>query len=421
MSIRILFFFSVALSLYSCSIDTIPRQYLDTVPTKSRPHVLAVYMDGTNNKSNKILSRNTHVKTLHSLTDTAIRSLYIEGVGTKKKILGLFPGVGTKSRIVKAYCFLTQHYSPGDSICLFGFSRGANQCRILSNLVYTFGILDLSKVADENDKRKIINKAYKLYRGYYPASDKKYKVAYYIDSTWNFKNPQAKVKYDTTGKDRIELMGLFETVEAFVVDNKETITPRKDHLNQVANVRKVFHAVALDDNRALTYTPILLTSQDVVVGEGNDINKIIEEVWFNGSHRDVGGGHKKKPVLQTISLNWMLSKAKPYKLFNGYNITNYTYAPVHNMQRLFLMQLFLRNRNRSITDYYKQMSRAYNNGKLKVHRSVIQRLQEGVIQEFKTTRKREDWYDLEPFKKCFTAVGAKRIFKKDCDCIEVVD
>ncbi|HEY0669315.1 MAG TPA: DUF2235 domain-containing protein [Sphingobacteriaceae bacterium] len=409
------------LLIQSCSIRTIPQPYLNNKRTYPRPHVLAVFMDGTNNKANKDPLRNTHVKTTHSLVKREIRSMYIEGVGTRKKLAGGLLGLGTKARVVKAYRFLSEYYAPGDSICLFGFSRGANQCRILSNLVYTVGVLDLKEVEEEREKMKLIKQTYKLYRKkYYTPGEKKANAANYL-SSWNEKNPVNQVYYDTTSKTRIELMGLWDTVEAFKLDGKETTGPRKDHLNQIENVKKVFHAVALDDNRALTYTPVLLTSAEVSVASGIDMDSVVEEVWFSGSHRDVGGSHKNDPYLQDISLNWMLSKTKPYNLFHNTSITEYIYAQPHNMLEQKIMRIPFKNLNRNIAGYYKDMAPAYNNGRLKVHNSVILRLQEGVVPDFKATRGRVDWFDQAPFKDCFIKDGRKRIFKEDCNCIERVN
>ena len=113
-----------------------------------RPNVFAVFMDGTNNKFNsRIQNKNSNVKRMYDLKRPEFSSIYIEGVGTNKKAAGLILGIGTKARVVKAYTYLTERYtSSNDSIYLFGFSRGAYSCRILSNLIYTAGILDQETV-----------------------------------------------------------------------------------------------------------------------------------------------------------------------------------------------------------------------------------------------------------------------------------
>lgn len=404
--------------LQSCSIRTIPHTYLGAGRSASRPQIIAVFMDGTNNKSNKDPQRNTHVRTTYGLVKKDIRSLYIEGVGSRKKLLGLGLGIGTKARVVRGYRFLSEYYQPGDSIFLFGFSRGANQCRILSNLIYTAGMPDLSRLVDR-DKKKLINGMYRQYRVKdSTAAFRKERVEEYL-SAWNINHPDRTVAAGEQ-QTKIELLGLWETVEAFKIDKKEEIVPRRDHLNQVVNVKKALHAVAFDDNRALTYTPILLSAKSVERPAGIPLDDIVEEVWFNGSHRDVGGGAKHDPQLEEISLNWMLAHTKKYNLFNDTLIVEDPFAPAHNMFDSPFMY-FLHKVNRNISDYYNAMNPQFSNARIKVHRSVIQRMQCGVIAEFKTDRGRKDWYEQAPFSKCFIKDGTKVILKEDCPCIEVVD
>jgi uncharacterized protein (DUF2235 family) len=417
-AMKLLPYFCFVLLMQSCTIRTIPKNHISDETPYPR-HILAVYMDGTNNKSQEDIMRNTHVKTMHGLTEASIRSVYIEGVGTRGKVIGSLLGTGTKVRVTKAYRFLSQHYNTNDSVCLFGFSRGANQCRILSNLIYTAGIIDLDKVKTTAAKKRIIRNVYAKYHGRHTSGERRKKIAQYLDS-WNEGHPGQQVDYDTTGSMSIELMGLFETVEALdIFDRKEITSPRKDHLDQVMNVKKIIHAVALDDNRAWTYTPVLIATKDVAVNADTDAKGMIEEVWFSGSHRDVGGGNRKDPWLQTISLNWMVNKLKPYKLFRDSMIFGYTYAQPHNMNGTIWLRMPFADNNRSINDYYSRMRTTY--GKLRVHRSVLDRLAAGVIPDFKTTRGRTDWFDLPPFDKCFEKKGRARILRPGCDCIEVVD
>jgi hypothetical protein len=47
----------------------------------------------------------------------------------------------------------------------------------------------------------------------------------------------------------------------------------------------------------------------------------VEEVWFAGAHADVGGsyspGGRTDGYLPGVSLNWMLDRLRPYKLFDA--------------------------------------------------------------------------------------------------------
>jgi hypothetical protein len=72
------------------------------------------------------------------------------------------------------------------------------------------------------------------------------------------------------------------------------------------------------------------------------------------------------------------------------------------------------------------MNANYNNHRIKVHQSVIDRLEAGKLQKFKTKKGRPDWYEWEPFDTCFDKItnNKKDTFKfkgeEKCKCIEVV-
>jgi uncharacterized protein (DUF2235 family) len=69
------------------------------------------------------------------------------------------------------------------------------------------------------------------------------------------------------------------------------------------NVRKCFHALALDERRLdfKVYRP------DAKVDDANQEGRLFE-LWFRGVHSDVGGGNDC-PGLSSIALNWMFGKA----------------------------------------------------------------------------------------------------------------
>ncbi len=407
--------------LYSCrGIKTLPANYTEQ-PEGVRPHMLAIFFDGTRDRQYKNPGKRTHVQNTYLLADKNIRSLYVEGVGAGNRLRDALNATSTNQRIMRAYRFLAEYYQPGDSICLFGFSRGANQCRILSSFIYTIGVIDLGKINDEKGKQQLILDLYDQYVDTINASARKYKLAQFINR-WNTKNPSQAVTFDTTGKTMIEVMGLWDTVEALDIgDMKETTTPVPQHLNQLYNVKKLYHAVSLDDNRAFNYTPILTTHKDVLLHEEQDINTIVEEVWFNGSHKDVGGGHKKHGELRGISLKWMLSRLRPYNIFRDTTPVINTYGKANDMRRNTLMRKTSPGDTiRGINKYWHAMNPSWNKHRIKVHQSVIDRLAAGVVQDFKTANGRIDWYDWFPFSECFVAEGKKRIFRKDCNCIEVV-
>jgi uncharacterized protein (DUF2235 family) len=66
------------------------------------------------------------------------------------------------------------------------------------------------------------------------------------------------------------------------------------------NVEHCFHAMALDESRAL----FPLTR----LGKGRNTSTKLQEVWFRGVHSDVGGGNGNRG-LNWIALNWMYEAA----------------------------------------------------------------------------------------------------------------
>lgn len=383
--------------------------------------MLAVFFDGTRDRQHKNARKRSHVQNTYLLTHKNIRSLYVEGVGAGNRLNDALNAVTTNKRIMRAYRFLAENYQAGDSICLFGFSRGANQCRILSGLIFTIGVTDLRNISSEERKQQFLLDLYDQYTDTISSSARKYKLALFINQ-WNETHISEKVNYDTSGKTMIEVMGLWDTVEALKIgDNNENPTPISLHLNQLYNIKKLYHAVSLDDNRAYNYTPILATHKSVLLHSWQDINEITEEVWFNGSHKDVGGGHKKRGELNGITLKWMLNRLRPYNIFRDTTPVINTYGKVNNMRSTAIMRRTSPGDTlRGINKYWLAMNRDCNWHRIKVHQSVIDRLAKGVVQDFKTEDGRTDWYDWHPFKDCFIAEGKKRLFKKDCYCIEVV-
>jgi len=426
--------FLVAAMLAACrGIRTLPSGY-SRMQVKNRPHLIAIFMDGTRGKIHDDHRRNTNVLKAFYLADTTIKKLYVEGVGAGNRVKDGVYARTTNERVMRAYRFLIENYRQGDTICLFGFSRGANQCRILSGIIYTIGLIDLTQLKSETEKQTLLLQLYELYRST-PAPVKKQTLAAYMNR-WKADHPGQEIVYDTSGKTMIDVMGLWDTVEALSInDELETSTPVPHHLNQLFNVKKLFHAVSLDDNRAFNYTPILATHKEVALAPQQHIDSIVEEVWFNGSHKDVGGGikNKQRDQLSGISLKWMLSSLKPYAVFRDTIFQTTVYGEVNNMRRKWhLRRTSPGDSLRAINKYWEQMNVNWNNHRLMLHQSVIDRLDSGIVQSFKFKNRKDgstraDWYEWEPFKNCFkmdTVKGKEIIrFRKDTisSCIKIVN
>ncbi|HSG43085.1 MAG TPA: DUF2235 domain-containing protein [Anaerolineales bacterium] len=71
------------------------------------------------------------------------------------------------------------------------------------------------------------------------------------------------------------------------------------------SVRNAYHALSIDDDRKWFHPTIW----DLY----NEEKQKVEQVWFSGSHTDVGGGFRE-PGLSDIVLEWMVQKAVPHGL-----------------------------------------------------------------------------------------------------------
>lgn len=58
-----------------------------------------------------------------------------------KGVLGLATGYGLDDDVLGAYRFLAEHYSEGDQVFLFGFSRGSYSVRVLVGFIHLLGLL----------------------------------------------------------------------------------------------------------------------------------------------------------------------------------------------------------------------------------------------------------------------------------------
>jgi hypothetical protein len=380
---------------------------------------IAVFMDGTSNKMRtkpKKKHKNTNAAKLFDLVQKENQGYYIEGVGTRMKIVGMESAAGISRRVYRSYKFICERYHPGDTISMFGFSRGAMGCRILSNLIYTAGIVDMTGIKSNLRKRRLAGKIYRNYRKKSKSLAERRKL---VTSCVHRNN----LKLSAGDTVKITFMGLWDTVDDIGwpsdYTEKDFDSPDSLHLYQVCNIRKVYHAMSLDDNRARLYTPMLMTSKKAVrdCPEIN-IDDVVTEVWFSGSHSQVGGYARSFPGLSNISLKWMLSGLKPYNLVRDTILKIDNTVPVESMQK-FPFTVITHNKNRSL-DLYYLATLLDKQGKLKVHQTVIDRIESGHAPQFKKDLDGFDWYEKLPYLKCFSKHGDLVRFDRSCDCIEVI-
>lgn len=108
---------------------------------------LVICCDGTWNLADQPSKTNVAKVALavrrRSAVGTEQRVYYHSGVGTnrRERLRGAAFGMGLSRNVLDAYRFLIHTYEPGDTLYLFGFSRGAFTARSLAGLVHNCGIL----------------------------------------------------------------------------------------------------------------------------------------------------------------------------------------------------------------------------------------------------------------------------------------
>jgi uncharacterized protein (DUF2235 family) len=274
---------------------------------------------------------------------------YDKGVGTGKfDILrgGVF-GCGLSRNIREAYAFLIRCYEPGDDIFLFGFSRGAYTVRSLAGLIRNSGLL----------KRKFeekIGDAYKLYRRPGDAGKPK-------------SNEMTLFRKSFSHETRIHFIGVWDTVGALGVPMLINIPflSRRWTFHDVklsTYVDNAFHALAIDEHRK-PFTPALWEQQtDSLAQQKRERPQRLEQVWFTGSHSDVGGGYPENEAgLSRLSLEWMVERARDCGLDIEIPPELTTLDKVHD----------------SMTFFYKRMERKISGaGQETLHPSVLKRFKE---------------------------------------------
>lgn len=206
--------------------------------------------------------------------------------------LDIIEGRGINRQIRRAYGFLASRYRPGDRIFLFGFSRGAYAVRSLAGVIDRVGLIQ----ADHATERNILL-AYRHYeRDTHGAAHR------------------AFVKRFCHGEAPIEMVGVWDTVKALgfqaPVVCRWAEKAHAFHNHALGpSIRHGYHALALDETRE-TFKPVLWETQDTFQGH-------VEQVWFPGTHGDIGGqltGKRSARPLSNIPLTWMLEKAEAHAL-----------------------------------------------------------------------------------------------------------
>ncbi|WP_299212331.1 DUF2235 domain-containing protein [uncultured Aquimarina sp.] len=364
---------------------------------------LAVFLDGTNNNEGS----HTNISKLYNLTtlqqNPNVSAVYLRGVGNGADILGMVAGSGIRREVCKAYLYLAEHYNHQrkDEIYIFGFSRGAYASRILAGLIYVAGIVDVNDIPKEK-RLQFIKKIYNAHKIKKTLEDRRKDV---FKITGKLLNPDDY---------KIDFMGLWDTVAALGVPkyDEEYYAPQNNYFDQLCNVKKVVHALSLNDNRSSIFTPVLLTQQRMVstCPEIKPEN-IANEVWFFGAHSDVGGGYRNTNI-SGVSLNWMIRQLEPYQLLpSDTRVYEDRFDKTNNPSKGFV-RLFYPKSSRKLS--FLVSKNGYKKEKLRIHKSVLDRLKVS-LQTYEINL-------IKLFSECFekNQIGGYD-YNTDSDCFIVIE
>lgn len=262
-----------------------------TAPHKRGRVDHVVILDGT--MSSLVPGRETNAGLLYKLlcevagsSQMSIR--YEQGVQLRswRDLLAVAEGRGINKQIRRSYGFIASRYRPGDRIFLIGYSRGAYAVRSLAGVIDQVGLLKSSEATVRNIRQ--------LYRHYQFDPDS--------EATRRFAQQHCHDKVE------IEMVGVWDTVKALGVHWpifwRYSQARHQFHSTKLGgHIRHGFQALAKDETR-VAYEPVLWTSEPGWTG-------VLEQVWFRGSHGDIGGqlsGYEAARPLANIPLVWMIEK-----------------------------------------------------------------------------------------------------------------
>jgi uncharacterized protein (DUF2235 family) len=220
-------------------------------------------------------------------------TFYDDGVGADvtglDHILGGAFGQGLIQKVQDAYTKIAHVFETGDTIYLFGFSRGAYTARSIAGMIATCG-LPTGSFTDS-----CVTQVVQAYRD--PPNR-----AQILNGLGSCQLGQATIQmvgvWDTVGS--LGIPAIFGAVDEKTYGFLDTgLHP---------NIKSAYQALAIDEQRA--QFPATLWTSTAAAGQ------TIEQVWFSGCHSDIGGGTTlaggvdDSTELSNISLGWIASKAQ---------------------------------------------------------------------------------------------------------------
>lgn len=213
---------------------------------------------------------------------------YVGGVGASYKVdrvLGGAIGLGLSNNLMSAYRFLALNYSPGDTVYVFGFSRGAFTARSLVGMIVRVGLVRADGLI--HGSLKTAQERYETYRD--TGSDRGDTAE---EFRHDFCHPHVCLPF----------LGVFDTVEAL---GPKARFHQVDFLADAVAVGR--QALGIDEQRRV-FCPRLWTGDPSLGAAGGAATPRVKQVWFEGVHSDVGGGYPETGLSDTTLL-WMAAEA----------------------------------------------------------------------------------------------------------------
>ena len=271
------------------------------------PRNIVICCDGT---SNTFGTTNTNVvRTVQVLADDPTGSqlvYYDPGIGTLpepgwatrvgqklSQAMDLAFATGLPGKVQRAYAYLMNVWEPGDDVFLFGFSRGAYTVRVLGGMLHAIGLLP-------RRSDNLVPYAWRLF-GAIRGGDEGGDGA--PNKYWpllnEFRATFARPLPDTADRRfPLRFVGVWDTVSSVGWVWEPAKYP---YTARNPSIRTIRHAVALDERRCF-FRQNLFRSAD-----GQDL----EELWFPGTHSDVGGGRPEQDgALWRSAFEWVVTEAE---------------------------------------------------------------------------------------------------------------
>src|SRR5262249_30703556 len=173
---------------------------------------------------------------------------------------------------------LMETWQPGDRVFIFGFSRGAYTARAVAAMLHKVGLLDAGS------------------GNLVPYASKMFKHERNRRSWAGFSPLFCRAR-------PVHFLGLWDTVNSvgWVYDPFTlSFTAHND------SVRIVRHAISIDERRAFFRQN--MWGEGVTLPDGTPQD--VKQVWFAGSHCDVGGSYaERQSGLSQIALEWVADEA----------------------------------------------------------------------------------------------------------------